>query len=316
MKDKNYWTEEKCAEEALKYTNRSDFKLKSPSAYQKSLLKGWLNTVCAHMKQKIKPSNYWTLEKCKEEALKYKSKFEFQKNSISAYDAARNNGWLNDICSHMEIVGSLYKRCIYVFEFSDKFAYVGLTYNSKLRETQHYLNSKGPVKMHKDATGITPIFKVLSDYLELKDAVELESYFINHYKIDGWALLNKVKAGGLGAVAKKWTKETCAEEALKYKSRGEFKKYSEVAYGISTKYGWLNDICAHMLSIRQKWTKDLCYAEYIKYKNNFVKGSKSAYEVSRKNGWLEEFKEMAQKNSSNESQNYFNYNFIKKLPNE
>ena len=44
----------------------------------------------------------WNKEKCKNEALKYSSKFEFQKKSSGAYNFAYLNKWINDICSHME----------------------------------------------------------------------------------------------------------------------------------------------------------------------------------------------------------------------
>jgi predicted GIY-YIG superfamily endonuclease len=43
----------------------------------------------------------WTFEKCQEEALKYKTKTDFQKNNSSAYKSALKNVWLVEICSHM-----------------------------------------------------------------------------------------------------------------------------------------------------------------------------------------------------------------------
>ena len=48
-----------------------------------------------------KPPGYWTYEKCKEEALKYKNRSSFQKNARGAYDKAMTKGWLEEICSHM-----------------------------------------------------------------------------------------------------------------------------------------------------------------------------------------------------------------------
>jgi hypothetical protein len=47
-----------------------------------------------------KPNGYWTFDKCKEEALKYNIK-ELFKNSAGAYNAARRNNWMVEICSHM-----------------------------------------------------------------------------------------------------------------------------------------------------------------------------------------------------------------------
>ena len=37
----------------------------------------------------------WTYETCLEEAKKYKSRGEFQKNNASAYNVALKNGWLD-----------------------------------------------------------------------------------------------------------------------------------------------------------------------------------------------------------------------------
>jgi len=99
-----YWTYEKCKEEALKYSTRSEFQKKSASAYNSALRNGWLNDVCSHMKFVLKPSGYWTYEKCKEEALKYKNRKDFCLNSKGCYDASYKNGWLDDICSHMKYI--------------------------------------------------------------------------------------------------------------------------------------------------------------------------------------------------------------------
>lgn len=76
---------------------------------------------------KRKPSGYWTKEMCHKEALRFKSKSEFQFNSKSAYNKSLDKGWLDEICLHMEILGNKFKRCIYVYEFSDNYAYIGLT---------------------------------------------------------------------------------------------------------------------------------------------------------------------------------------------
>ena len=45
-----------------------------------------------------KVRGYWSIDKLKEEALKYKTRGEFQKFSLSAYSIAHKNGWLDDVC--------------------------------------------------------------------------------------------------------------------------------------------------------------------------------------------------------------------------
>lgn len=43
----------------------------------------------------------WTFEKCKEEALKYKTKKEYYTNNNPSYRSALKNDWLDEITSHM-----------------------------------------------------------------------------------------------------------------------------------------------------------------------------------------------------------------------
>jgi len=50
---------------------------------------------------KQKPKNYWTKERCREEALKHNGRREWYKNSSSSYFVARKNGWLDELSQHM-----------------------------------------------------------------------------------------------------------------------------------------------------------------------------------------------------------------------
>ncbi|MET2951739.1 hypothetical protein ABXV18_27035 [Vibrio owensii] len=100
-KPNGYWTKEACHDEALKYQSRNEFKKGSGSARIAAYRKGWLDEICSHM---VKPQSHrvkWTKEACRDEALKYQYRVEFQKGSKGAYSSARKNGWLDDVCSHM-----------------------------------------------------------------------------------------------------------------------------------------------------------------------------------------------------------------------
>lgn len=44
----------------------------------------------------------------------------------------------------------------------------------------------------------------------------------------------------------KYTKEICRLEALKYTSRGDFRRYSPNIYNASCHNNWLDEICSHM----------------------------------------------------------------------
>ena len=53
------------------------------------------------MERKVR--GYWTIDKVREEALKFNKRSDFQKCSLSAYSIAHKNGWLDDVCSHMNL---------------------------------------------------------------------------------------------------------------------------------------------------------------------------------------------------------------------
>jgi hypothetical protein len=97
-----YWTLERCQAEALKYETRTAFARGSPGACKAAKSNGWLDQICGHMVAVVqKPRGYWTLERCQAEVLKYDTRKAFQLGSSGAYDAAKSNGWLDQICGHM-----------------------------------------------------------------------------------------------------------------------------------------------------------------------------------------------------------------------
>ena len=103
-KDLNYWTKERCSAEAKKYKTRTEFGLRSGSAYQAAYENSWLDEICGHMKEIRKKNGHWTKERCAAEAKKYKTKSDFFKSCQSAHSAAYSNGWLDEICSHMIVL--------------------------------------------------------------------------------------------------------------------------------------------------------------------------------------------------------------------
>ena len=94
---KTKWTFDKCKDEALKYTTKSHFEIKSSGAFGRAKKEGWLDDICQHMLILRKPNGYWIKEKCQEESLKYNNISQFQKHSSSAYNSSKRNGWLNEL---------------------------------------------------------------------------------------------------------------------------------------------------------------------------------------------------------------------------
>ena len=251
----NYWNYETCKTAALECNNKTDFYKKYSQAGQHINKNKWFE-LFSHMKEKRKPNNYWSKEKCHEVALKYDNKKDFQQNEQSVYTISSNNNWIDEICSHMLILGSRYKRCIYAYEFEDNNVYIGLTYNVRKRNYNHLNNGKSSsVYKHITETNLTPIFNILTDYIDVEDAVIKEGEFVEKYKNDGWIILNKTKTGGVGGNVIKWDFYNCSEESKKYKSRKDFQINNVSAYHSSLKNGWLDDICSHMITRKMKQNK-------------------------------------------------------------
>ena len=282
------WTKDECIRVASYYQKRSEFEKNHRGAYMSALKNNWLDEICTHMM----PVKIWSKNECHIESLKYGNRSKLYSNNPSVYKKIIKNGWIY-MFSHMSNNYVNDKRCIYVYEFADKFIYVGLTKNIERRNQQHML--KGTVFNHLKKCGDFKLIK-LTDYIDIQEAIKKEVEYISLYKTKGFNILNKIKAGGIGSTGDMnkslyWTKDRCLEESLKYKYRSEFQVKSQSAYRSAQKNGWLNEICSHMLSIRKPkghWNFEECKKESLKYKNkhDFQKNNSGAYAASYKNKWL------------------------------
>ena len=86
------------------------------------------------------------------------------------------------------------------------------------------------------------------------------------------------------------TKEDCLNISKKYTHRNEFKHANNAVYYYARKYGWLDDICEHMIPIKEKKTKEQCHAVALKYNRriDFADGDNKTYYYARYYGWLDD----------------------------
>lgn len=241
-------------------------------------------------------SKKWTLETCVSDALNYSTLKEWRINSGSAYTTACAKNWLNQCIKHMIPLGSRFKRMIYAFEFSDMSVYVGLTFNIKNRVTEH-LNpkriKKSTVYKHIEKTGITPVVKHLTKYINSNIAILKENEFLEKYKNKGWNILNRVRTGALGGNVVFWNKERCIADALRFKTRNDWRKNSATAYNVARKNKWSKECYKHMLTLIKPhgyWTLNKCIIDALQYKTKteWRNNSSSAYSISLKKGWFNE----------------------------
>ena len=136
-------------------------------------------------------------------------------SKILGHDLAYpENRWWKELTAHFIPLGNAYKRMVYVFEFPDGTAYVGLTYDEQKRKGAHLGQDKSPVFKHIQKTGLYPKFYRLTrnddgkiiktedlTYIEAADAQKLEYDALEEYKDDGWKVHNIAPAGSLGGSA-------------------------------------------------------------------------------------------------------------------
>ena len=101
-----YWNNsEHCKAEALKYSSRSEWQKRSPLSYRWATQNNWSEECASHMRSNRMPSGYWTLERCQDEARKYKSKVQWRMEHRASFSKANKERWLVQCCDHMETSG-------------------------------------------------------------------------------------------------------------------------------------------------------------------------------------------------------------------
>lgn len=286
LKPKGYWTKERIFEIAKTYKSRADFLKKEPSAYRVALSHGWTREFNQLFERKLP----YTKEECRLEALKYNSKEDFKKYSPIYYDCAKSYRILTEISDHMGINSNL--RYVYVFEFEDHHAYIGLSCYPQRRFRQHLNEDNSTVSKYIKETGCKYVFKVLTGGA-VNDAVQQEIQWIKNYKEDGWVILNKELDDLANDGSPKYTFEYCVEIANRYAHIRNFQKGNTLVYNYVVRHGWLDKICKHMDKDTQEanhWTKERCLevANNFKTRTDFQKGCRGAYAAAYRNKWLDE----------------------------
>lgn len=235
----------------------------------------------------------WTYEKCKEEASKYETRSQFYKGNSSAYNASRSNGWLDDF---FEKKKWNYKTCREEAkkyrtkkDFSEgcRKAYsVALERNwlqKWFHDARHDKVSQWTEEMcRKEAKK----YKTRTEFMKGSPTAYNQSLKNKWIREFDW--LKRPESH-----LKKWTYETCKEEARKYTRRVDFQRGSSGAYRIAYKNEWIKEY--DWFEIHQMpsnyWTEEMCLKEAKKYTSKvaFQKGSVTAYQVALRKGWIKDY---------------------------
>jgi hypothetical protein len=201
----------------------------------------------------VRPYHRWTVDELVQNGSQYQHKGDWKRAPIEshrmAYQAAYRSG--PDVfalaTAHMTPKAHPYSGSyiVYAYEFADRHAYVGHTFQPAIRRSMHM--QRGPVLQHMS---VCPdyAYKVLEDGLNSPiESAKAEAHWQAEYKKQGWIPLWTAKAGGLGAVhVAKWSKENVMAEARKYKTKQEWIDGSQMSYRIAKREGWFEEASAHM----------------------------------------------------------------------
>lgn len=248
-KPNGYWTLEKCKEEALKFSGKTEWCKNSSSSYEAAKKHHWFDECVAHMTVKVRPN--YTLEECKQIASQYQSSSEWENNNAGSYNAARKNDWLSECCSHFAI---------------------------KQKKSGHWNLENCRLEAIKFKTRGEWQDKSASSYSAALNKGFLEEC-CQHME-------QAIKPPN------HWTFENCQIEAMKYSSKVDWSKNSHSSYLIACRNKWVKEISEHMERPKNhnfKWSLEACIEDAKKYKTKqeWRYGPDSAYSVASKNKWLD-----------------------------
>ena len=228
-------SKEECRLEALKYTNKQDFKKHSSVAYYRALCNHWLPNIARHFTDVVHKEIYYEKEQCIEEALKYNVVSAFTSKSNSIYSFSKRVGILPELCTHM-----------------------------KKRKPDGFWTLE---ECHKTALK----YDRLIDFRK-KEKSAYSKCVANHWLPIICSHLDKIGEQKLpDSIAKKYNidrklikKEECRTQALKYTKRSEFAKELPGLYDFAYKCNILDDICSHMIYTTTSEIKNNLYKKLKK----------------------------------------------------
>lgn len=265
------WTYETCREVALRYTFQRDMRRENRNALDAARRNGWIKDfgwLIDGRKTGEKRPRKWTYEACLEEAKKYETVADFQKGSGSAYNAARNNGWIKG-CNWFvdgnkrnalrntkwtyETFLALAKQCSCSSEMSDKnsAAYARALKNGWIKEYTWFEAKRKTKWTYEECRSVAIKYKVKRDFRECDIAAYQAALHYGWIKSFDWFINGRVKGVKKHieihhpAWNRKYTDKEAEEVAKKYKTKADFRKNDEGYYyyalrrHIMPKFTWL-----------------------------------------------------------------------------
>ncbi len=249
--------------------------------------------------------NFWTKEKCHEIALTCKSRFEFAQKSPYAYQFARKNGWLNEICQHInrppytpykewtkEKCHEFALKCTSRSEFHTKYSnvYEIARKNGWLDDITSHFSITMTIKWDKE--------RCIKTALSCKTRKEFRQKYNHAYqivRINGWSDEIYSQMTMVKGTKGYWTKERCHQITLKYTTKLDLRKNDKDCYTYIMINGLSEELFSHFIETKKPhgyWNNyERCKEAASHYSGiaEFCRNSSSAYHIAYKNNWLHIF---------------------------
>lgn len=268
----------------------------------------------------------WNFESCRIEALKYNTRKEFRDSNQGSYNAARKQGFLNEICINMKSGKLIWDK--------DKVIETAKDYNLRI-DFQN--NKRGAYSAALKNGWLDEACAHMKEYEKkiywIKSKCKEEAKKYNTRS----EFNEKCRGAYSAAYNNKWLDEICIhmmkhhieydeakirKEAEKYSTRSEFKAKNQAAYKKARALKVLDKVCIHMNVKKQKWTYEELQNVALKCEKriDFQRKYPGAYAYAKRMNYLDEiFKSIKSlvikwsfEDCKEESSKYESYNdFIK-----
>ena len=292
------YTKEECMEIASGCNTRAEFKRVNASAYRISCKMGWLDEF-THFKDShtamSEARRRYSDEDIIAEARKYCTVSEFRKGSPAACQLAYRRGLIGKF-TWFERPMAKNSNTVYAYEFPGlNTVYVGRTVYPDIRDAAHRTPGDTVYEFAKAHGVEIPSPRHIKNGLNpFSEGCREEREAIRKYRDAGWALINRTAGGELDSMARmKYSKKTCRETAMKYEYRIDFLRHDARIYRFAKSHGYIDSYTwlKSKVTPHGHWTHENCAAEAAKYdsRREFRACSQGAFNVSKTNGWLDEF---------------------------
>ena len=276
---------------AIRYKHRSDFARADRGAYAKAKALRCLDRVCRHMVRKTwrarkvlklsarqrkarrKPKAWVypellhrTKPGCAAAAWKYSTRGAFRSRNDQAYESARRNGWLGDICGHMvsgrkppepdlwEVLDAAWS-CKTTTEFRTKHRRLheyarrrGWSEILFLERTQRPMTAAEVADAAQPYNTRTEFYAARPGAYGRARELDILDDVCAHMEI-----YTPPKRGS------KWTADTLKAIGLQYATRHAFMLGHKTAYNKAHKLGLIDEVCAHMEPAERATDDDTIY---------------------------------------------------------